>query len=120
MAKVLVLDDVFDAVNLVKRVLEAAGHEVFGFTDEDDALGFIKENQIDLAILDIKLKKRTGVEVLAEIKNLAPATRTIMLTGYPTVETTQESFRLGACEYCVKPIDNEVLEETVARVLKSE
>ena len=119
MAKVLVLDDVFDAVNLVKRILEAAGHEVHGFTDEESALGFIKENQIDLAILDIKLKKRTGVEVLAEIKSIAPATRAIMLTGYPTVETTQESFRLGASEYCVKPIDNEVLEETVARVLKS-
>ena len=120
MAKVLVLDDVFDAVNLVKRVLEAAGHEVFGFTDEEDALGFIKENQVDLAILDIKLKKRTGVEVLAEMKNISPATRAIMLTAYPTVETTQESFRFGANEYCVKPIDNDVLEETVVRVLESE
>ena len=118
MAKVLVLDDVFDAVNLVKRVLEAAGHEVFGFTDEKDALGFIKKNQVDLAILDIKLKQKTGVEILAEIKSIAPATRAIMLTAYPTVETTQESFRLGASEYCVKPIDNDVLEETVARVLK--
>ena len=118
MAKVLVLDDVFDAVNLVKRVLQAAGHVVFGFTDEEKALEFIEENQIDLAILDIKLKKRTGVEVLAEIKNIAPATRAIMLTGYPTVETTQESYRLGASEYCVKPIDNEVLEATVERVLK--
>jgi DNA-binding NtrC family response regulator len=117
MAKVLVLDDVFDAVNLVMRVLQAAGHEVFGFTDEEDALGFIRENQVDLAILDIKLKKRTGLEILAEIKNIAPGTRAIMLTAYPTVETTQESYRLGASEYCVKPIDNEVLEETVARVL---
>ena len=118
MATVLVLDDVFDAVNLVKRVLQAAGHEVFGFTDEEEALGFIKENQVDLAILDIKLKKITGVEVLAEMKNIAPATRAIMLTGYPTVETTQESYRLGASEYCVKPIDNKELEETVAKVLQ--
>ena len=119
MAKVIVLDDVYDAVNLVKRVLEAAGHEVFGFTDEEDALSFIKNNHIDLAILDIKLKKRTGVEVLAEIKNIAPAVPALMLTGYPTVETTQESLRLGASEYCVKPIDNEVLEQTVDRVLKN-
>lgn len=119
MARVLVLDDVFDAVNLVKRVLEAAGHEVFGFTDEEDALGFIRKNQVDLAILDIKLKHRSGVEILAEIKNIAPATRAIMLTAYPTVETTQESLQLGASEYCTKPIDNEVLEETVVRVLQN-
>jgi DNA-binding NtrC family response regulator len=43
-----------------------------------------------------------------------------MLTAYPTVATTQESFRLGASEYCTKPIDNEVLEDTVARVLRSD
>ena len=120
MAKVLVLDDVFDGVNLVKRVLEAAGHEVFGFTDEKDALGFIKKNQVDLAILDIKLKHKTGVDILADIKTIAPATRAIMLTAYPTIETTQASFRLGASEYCVKPIDNDVLAETVARVLGSD
>jgi DNA-binding NtrC family response regulator len=118
MAKVLVLDDVVDAVNLVRRVLESAGHEVIGFTNAEDAIGFIKENQIDLAILDIKLKKRTGVEVLSEIKSIAPATRAIILTGYPTIETTRESLRLGASEYCIKPIDNEVLEDTVARVLQ--
>jgi len=67
----------------------------------------------------VKLKHRTGVDILAEIKKIAPATRAIMLTAYPTDATTQESFRLGASEYCTKPIDNEVLEETVTRVLNS-
>ena len=41
-----------------------------------------------------------------------------MLTGYPTVETAQASLKLGASEYCVKPIDTEELEEKVARVLE--
>jgi DNA-binding NtrC family response regulator len=118
MAKVLVLDDVLDAVNLIKRILEMAGHEVAGFTEEEEALNFVKNNPVDLAILDIKLKKMSGVEVLAEIKKSAPAIRAIMLTGYPTVETAQTSLKLGANEYCVKPIDNEELEEKVARVLE--
>ena len=51
MAKVLVLDDVFDAVNLIKRILELAGHDVAGFTEEEDALDFVKRNPVDLAIL---------------------------------------------------------------------
>ena len=38
-------------------------------------------------------------------------------TGYPTLETAQESMKLGASEYCVKPIDNDELEEKVASVL---
>jgi DNA-binding NtrC family response regulator len=60
----------------------------------------------------------TGVEVLAEIKKIATSVRAMMLIGYPTVETAQVSLKLGASEYCVKPIDNEELEEKVARVLK--
>ena len=117
MAKVLVLDDVFDAVNLVKRVLQAAGHEVFGFTDEEGALGFIRENQVDLAILDIKLKKMNGVEVLEELKQMHPQMKAIMLTGYPTMESAKASLKLGANDYCVKPIDNDELEAKVAKAL---
>jgi DNA-binding response OmpR family regulator len=57
MAKVLVLDDVLDAVNLIKRILKATGHEVVGFTEEEEALNYARTNPVDLAILDIKLKK---------------------------------------------------------------
>ena len=70
-----------------------------------------------MAIIDIKLKKMSGVEVLEEIKRFAPDTRAIMLTGYPTIETARESVKLGASEYCVKPIDKDELEDKVAQVL---
>ena len=117
MAKILVLDDVSDAAHLIKRILSGGGHEVFPFTEETDALQFVKENKVDLAILDIKLKRMSGVDVLAEIKKIAPSTHAIILTAYPTTETEKEARRLGASEYCVKPIDNTELEETVAKVL---
>jgi YesN/AraC family two-component response regulator len=73
---------------------------------------------MDLAILDIKLKKMSGVEVLEELKSITPSIRAIMLTGYPTMETARASLKLGANEYCVKPIDKEELEEKVEKVLK--
>jgi DNA-binding NtrC family response regulator len=118
MAQILVLDDVLDAVNLIKRILQKKGHEVFAFTEEEDALNFAKDNKVDLAILDIKLKKISGVEVLEELKKNSPSIKAIMLTGYPTIETARESLNLGASEYCVKPIDKDELEEKVAEVLK--
>jgi len=80
-------------------------------------LNYARSTDVDLAILDIKLKKMSGVEMLEELKNIEPAMRAIMLTGYPTLETARESLRLGANEYCVKPIDKEELEEKVAEVL---
>ena len=117
MAKILVLDDVLDAVNLIKRILKGTGHEVVGFTEEEDALNYARSNSVDLAILDIKLKKITGLEVLEDLKKIAPSVRAIMLTGYPSLETARAALKLGAAEYCVKPIDNDELEEKVAGVL---
>ena len=118
MAKILVLDDVLDAGLMIKRILERQGHQIFTFTEEEDAINYIKSNKMDLAILDIKLKKMSGIEVLTELKKISPTMRAIMLTGYPTIETAQESLELGADEYCVKPIDKDELEEKVASVLK--
>jgi len=119
MANILVLDDVLDAAILIKRILQKKGHRVFTFTEEEEALNYLRSNTIDLAILDIKLKKMSGVEVLEELKKIAPTIRAIMLTGYPTLETARESLSLGASEYCVKPIDKEELEEKVATVLSA-
>ncbi|MCK5099341.1 MAG: response regulator [Desulfobacteraceae bacterium] len=117
MAKILVLDDVEDAANLIKRILKSKGHTVLTFTDEEEALDSLDLEKIDLAILDMKLKKMTGIEVLEELKKRSPETRVIMLTGYPTIETARQSVKLGAQEYCVKPIDKQELEEKVEQVL---
>lgn len=117
MAKILVLDDVEDAVVLIQKILGRKGHEVLGFTDEQQAIAHAREKDVDLLILDIKLKKLSGVEVLEEIKKTNPAVKAIMLTGYPTLETAREAKKLGAQEYCIKPIEKEELEEKVAQVL---
>ncbi|THB71366.1 MAG: response regulator [Desulfovibrio sp.] len=117
MAYILVLDDVEDAGLLIKRILERAGHEVAAFTEEEDAITHAELNMVDLAILDINLKKMTGVEVLEQLKKHSPKMKAIMLTGYPTMETAKDALHLGASDYCVKPIDKEELEEKVEEVL---
>lgn len=117
MANILVLDDVMDAVILIKRILERKDHVVHTFTEEEEALEFASKERVDLAILDIKLKKMTGVEVLEELKKIDSSIKVIMLTGYPTLETARESVKLGASEYCVKPIDKDELERKVHSVL---
>jgi DNA-binding NtrC family response regulator len=119
MAQIAVLDDVLDAGVLVRRILERKGHTVSVFSEEEDLLSHVKKNALDLVILDMKLKKMTGVEVLEELKKIRPEIKAIMLTGYPTLETARESLKLGAGEYCVKPIDKDELEQKVMSVLQS-
>lgn len=117
MADLIVLDDVMDAGNLIKRILERKGHSVTAFTEEEEALDHVRSHKVDLAILDIKLKKMTGVEVLEEIKSISKDIKVMMLTGYPTIETARQCQGLGAEDYCVKPIDKDELEEKVAKIL---
>lgn len=117
MAEIIALDDVYDAVILIRKILSKKGHNVHTFTEEEEAVDFVRTHRVDLAILDIKLKKMSGIEVLAQMKKILPEMRAIMLTGYPTVETAREAISLGADEYCVKPIDKDELEEKVSKVL---
>jgi len=57
----------------------------------DAALDFVRTHPVDLAILDIKLQKMSGIEVLRLMKQAVPDMHAIMLTGYPTVETARGS-----------------------------
>lgn len=119
MAEILTLDDVRDACVLIQKILSRKGHTVHTFTEEEDAIRYVDKNHVDLAILDIKLKKMSGIEVLAELKRLQPSIKTIILTGYPTVETARDALSFGANEYCVKPIDKQELEKKVEKILAS-
>ncbi len=117
MANIVILDDIAEAVVLVEKILHHMGHDVAGFTDEEQAIDHARHNPVDLLILDIKLKKLNGLEVLEEIKKAKPSVKAIMLTGYPSLETARRASELGAQDYCVKPVEKEELEEKVARLL---
>jgi CheY-like chemotaxis protein len=117
MARILVVDDVQEAVDAIRKILEKRGHEILGYTDEVAAIDHVTNHPVDLAILDIKLKKIDGVEVLGRLKKVQPDLKTIMLTGYPTHASVEEATRLGANAYCTKPIDRGELERKVDHVL---
>ena len=119
MANILVLDDMEEAVAWVERILRHKGHDVAGFTDEEQAIAHARLNPVDLLILDLKLKKLSGIEVLEEIKKVKPQVKAMMLTGYPSLETARRAMELGAREYCVKPTEEKELEEIVDRLLGS-
>ncbi|MCF8035407.1 MAG: response regulator [Desulfobacteraceae bacterium] len=119
MSQIMVLDDVEDAGAMIKRILERKGHSVAVFTEEHQALEYAKQQRVDIAILDIKLKKMSGVEVLKQLKEASPDIEVLMLTGYPTLETAREAMDLGAREYLVKPIDKNELEQKVHSILEN-
>jgi len=116
MARIMVLDDEKDACELMERVLSQL-HEVTCFTEEDEAIAYVTQNPVDLAILDIKLRKMSGVDVLDILRKTRPELRALMLTGYPTLKTAERAITLGAHDYLTKPLDLDQLEAKVAEAL---
>ncbi len=119
MAVILVLDDEKDACRLMKRVLGRLGHEVQVFTRSDEARRWLEDHEADLALLDIKLREDNGLSILRWIRTKYPRTKVIMITGYPSAETTREASALGIEEYLVKPFEIGELELSVKKALEA-
>lgn len=72
---------------------------------------------ISLLLIDIKMPKRNGLDVIQEIKEKYPDLKIIVVTGYRSVETAAEAVRLGACGYIVKPFKAEEILATVKSMI---
>lgn len=81
------------------------------------ALEFMQENEVHLAILDIRMVDCSGIDVLRKIKQADPRIEVIMLTAYETLETARQALRLGACDYLSKPFELSTIREAVSRAL---
>lgn len=119
MALILVVDDEQDACIMLHRILTAVGHEVVTFTEAEAALAWLQLQAPELAILDYKLQRLNGLDLLKRIRSLNPTVRVIILTAYPSPETFLEALDLGAAKYLIKPIEIDCLETNVEEVLRS-
>ncbi len=116
MKRILILDDEKDACMLMERILRPS-YEVVSFTEAKDALDYARAHEVDLAVLDLKLKETTGIQVLEELRKDRPDLKALILTGYPTVQTAHEAITLGAFDYLTKPLDIDQLEAKIKEVL---
>ncbi len=102
--KIAVVDDEEIVCKRLKKVLEKEGYEVETFLDGETALGKISSHQFHLVILDLKLPKLDGLQVLEQIKAISPETEVIMITAYGSIESAIEATKMGAFHYITKPI----------------
>jgi len=107
--RIICVDDEELVLNLVVFLCEQLPDidEVKGFTDSLEALEWLKENNSDLAILDIDMPKLNGIQLSIKIKELHPETAIIFLTGYSHYAV--EAFKLHAQGYLMKPVNKEQL-----------
>ena len=93
--------------------------------DGPTAIELAQQNDIDVAILDIRMAGMSGIEVLERLRFVRPNLEAIMITAFETTDTMRQALRLRACDYINKPFDLATIRSAVSqamqrRVLESE
>lgn len=108
----LIVDDEVDFLEVLSKRLSRRGFHVYTATTCTEGLSVIKDNKIDVIVLDVMLPDKNGLECLVEIQKLQRIP-VVLLTGHASYKMGIESLKLGAKDYCLKPIDLEELVEKI-------
>lgn len=117
-AQVLVVDDEEIARQNLEYILRKEGHQVATAANGQEALEQVKVREFDVVITDLKMDKMDGIQLLEWVKQLAPQTEVVMVTGYATVGTAVDALRKGAAHYLSKPIKLDELRNTVREIIE--
>jgi len=116
--KILIVEDDPELGKTLSDVLEAKGYSPIAVLTGKKGIAVAKEEDISLALLDLKLSDISGIEVLKEIKKISPRTEAIILTAFASLDTATEAVNMGAFSYLQKPYDMERLLLNIRRALE--
>lgn len=103
--KILVVDDDKEICDILTEILAEEGYQTFSALSGHLALDTVEKKKPELVLLDIKMPKMDGIEVLKRIKKIDKEVVVVMITGYGDLDTAKETMRLGAYDYATKPFD---------------
>jgi len=112
---VLVVDDDADIRQMLRGVLEDEGHAVAEAPDGSRALAVLGGRRFDAVLLDVKMPGMNGLEALEQIREQAPHTGIIMVSGEGSIATAVQAIKRGAFDFIEKPVDPEHLLTVLAQ-----
>ena len=118
-AKILIVDDVPDTVEIIKKLLEYEGCEVFtAYTGEEGVEMALKED-LDVVVMDINLPGIDGNEALRQIHEKNANQSIIILTAYATVDNAIQALKDGAVDFIRKPFENDHLVHIIQKCVEN-
>ncbi len=112
---ILVVDDEPVARQTLTEILKMEGFTVSNFGNGESALEFIRNNSVDLMLLDIKMPGMNGHEVVQVVSQISPDTEIIMLTAFGSMESAVEALRQRVHDYLIKPAPPTQIIESVRK-----
>jgi two-component system response regulator GlrR len=103
---ILVVDDDKNMLEVLRLRIEGEGYKVSVATEPETALKMAKDNPFDLALVDLKIERKSGIVLMRDLHAMFPEMPVIILTAYGTIETAVEAMKEGAYSYLTKPFDH--------------
>jgi two-component system sensor histidine kinase/response regulator len=113
----LIVDDE-DGPRQSLRVIFKDEYDLLMAEDGPTAIKLAQENEIDVAVLDIRMAGMSGIEVLERLKYVKPDMEAIMMTAFETTDTIRQALRLRACDYINKPFDLATMRGAVGQAMQ--
>ena len=118
--RVLVVDDDSGHRGMLQALLGRWGLEVAVASDGQEAVERVCERPFDVVLMDIRMPDMDGITALKAIRLHNPAVPVVLMTAYSTVESAVEAMKSGAVDYLIKPLDFDLLKQTLFDMLERE
>lgn len=118
--KVFILDDDGLILSMLSKVLKNEGYDVNTESETDEIVKKVRAWQPDVMLLDIRLPKRSGIDILRDIKAEGLSTEVVMLTADDTAETAVKAMKLGAIDYLTKPFNTDEVKIVISNAMEKE
>src|SRR5437773_6644275 len=118
-SRILVVEDQESERNALERVLRVAHYDVVAAASAEEALDW-RDQAIDLVISDLRMGRRSGIDLLMEWREARPETPFILATAFGDVDSAVRAMQLGAADYLTKPVEPARLLGSVREVLSKQ
>lgn len=115
---VLVVDDEEVVLRMLETFLQRQGYTVFATADGARALELIAREPLDVLLTDKNLVGMSGIQLIEAARKKVPPPGTILITGYATPRSAEQSLRLGVDAYLTKPFELDELQEAIDKVTR--
>ncbi|MCP4504733.1 MAG: sigma-54-dependent Fis family transcriptional regulator [Deltaproteobacteria bacterium] len=105
-ARVLIVDDERAILRALRKVLGSEQYEVITLDEPLGAVELLREQEVDVMLVDLRMPHMSGMELLQKAKELRPQIEVVIMTAFATVETALEAVKSGAFDYLTKPFES--------------
>lgn len=112
---ILIVDDDIDILEMIQRHLQSLNYHTYKAISVKEAVGILRETEIDLLITDLKMPGIDGLELVKYATEHYPLMPKLVVSGYPSVNDALDVIKSGAADYLVKPFTKEELKQAISK-----